>query len=84
MLKYGLGVVLIFVGLKMTILNRLFGGHFPIEWSLGIIVGVIAVSVALSLLFPKKEDPGHEGEPPMPLPPGHELVAHDKEGHKKH
>ena len=30
MLKYGLGIVLIFVGLKMTILNRLYGGHFPI------------------------------------------------------
>ena len=42
MLKYGLGIVLIFVGLKMTVLNRLFGGHFPITWSLGIIVGVIA------------------------------------------
>jgi tellurite resistance protein TerC len=53
MLKYGLGIVLVFVGLKMTLLNRLFGGHFPITWSLGIIVGVIGVSIALSLLFPK-------------------------------
>jgi len=57
MLKYGLGVVLMFVGLKMTVLNYLFGGHFPIEWSLAIIVGVIAVSVVLSLLFPKKPGP---------------------------
>ena len=39
MLKYGLGIVLIFVGLKMTVLNDLFGGHFPITWSLGIIIG---------------------------------------------
>jgi len=54
MLKYGLGVVLMFVGAKMTFLNRLYGGHFPITLSLGIIVGVIAVSVALSLAFPKK------------------------------
>lgn len=53
MLKYGLGLVLIFVGLKMTWLNRMFHGHFPIAWSLGIIVGVIALSIALSLLFPK-------------------------------
>ena len=53
-LKYGLGVVLVFVGLKMTVLNRLWHGHFPITWSLGIIVGVIAVSIALSLLFPKQ------------------------------
>ena len=55
-LKYGLGVVLAFVGLKMTVLNRLWHGHFPISWSLGIIVGVIAVSIILSLLFPKKAD----------------------------
>jgi tellurite resistance protein TerC len=53
MLKYGLGIVLIFVGLKMTVLNWLFGGHFPITWSLAIIVGVIAGSIILSLLFPK-------------------------------
>jgi tellurite resistance protein TerC len=55
MLKYGLGVVLIFVGAKMTILNKLYGGHFPITLSLGIIVGVIAISVVLSLMFPKKD-----------------------------
>jgi tellurite resistance protein TerC len=54
MLKYGLGIVLIFVGLKMTILNKLYGGHFPITLSLGIIVGVIGISVVLSLMFPKK------------------------------
>ena len=54
MLKYGLGIVLVFVGLKMVWLNRLYDGHFPIGLSLGIIVGVIAVSVALSLLFPKR------------------------------
>jgi len=54
MLKYGLGIVLIFVGLKMTILNKLYGGHFPITYSLGIIVGVIGISVVLSLMFPRK------------------------------
>lgn len=56
MLKYGLGIVLIFVGLKMTWLNHLYGGHFPIGISLGIIVGVIAASVVLSLLFPQREE----------------------------
>ncbi|HEX6736867.1 MAG TPA: hypothetical protein VF310_01210, partial [Vicinamibacteria bacterium] len=55
LLKYGLGVVLSFVGLKMVWLNHLYGGHFPISISLGVIVGVIALSIALSLLFPKKE-----------------------------
>jgi len=57
-LKYGLGVVLVFVGMKMTVLNRLWHGHFPITWSLAFIVGVIAVSIALSLLFPKQAQEG--------------------------
>ena len=49
-LKYGLAVVLVFVGLKMAWLNSLFGGKFPITWSLGIIGGLIAVSIGLSFL----------------------------------
>jgi tellurite resistance protein TerC len=53
LLKYGLGAVLIFVGLKMVWLNELFGGKFPIVVSLGIIAAVIAASVVLSLTFPK-------------------------------
>jgi len=60
LLKYGLGVVLVFVGLKMVWLNPLFNGKFPILLSLGIISGVIAASVLLSLLFPRK-DSGHKG-----------------------
>jgi membrane protease YdiL (CAAX protease family) len=74
MLKYGLGIVLIFVGLKMTVFQWLFEEHFPIAWSLGIIVGVIAVSVILSLLFPRP--PEEEGASPIPFPPGHEIVTH--------
>ncbi len=54
LLKYGLGVVLIFVGLKMVWLNNMFGGKFPIGWSLGIIGSVIGLSVLLSFLFPKQ------------------------------
>ena len=52
MLKYGLGLVLVFVGLKMVWLNDLFGGKFPVTWSLGIICAVIGGSVVLSLLHP--------------------------------
>jgi tellurite resistance protein TerC len=55
LLKYGLAVVLVFVGLKMVWLNDAFGGKFPITWSLGIITGVIASSVVASLLFPSGE-----------------------------
>lgn len=54
LLKYGLSVVLIFVGLKMTVLNDLYGGKFPIGYSLGFILSVIAASVLLSLLFAGK------------------------------
>ncbi len=56
LLKYGLSTVLIFVGLKMVWLNKLFDGHFPIALSLAIILGVIGASIGLSLLFPKKPD----------------------------
>ena len=59
LLKYGLAVVLVFVGLKMVWLNELFDGKFPISWSLGIICAVIAASVVLSLLRPR----------PVPLRP---------------
>lgn len=52
-LKYGLGIVLVFVGLKMSWLNEAFGGKFPITWSLLIIVVIIGSSILVSLL--KKE-----------------------------
>ena len=50
LLKYGLALVLVFVGLKMVWLNDAFGGKFPIGWSLGIIGVVIAASILFSLL----------------------------------
>lgn len=56
LLKYGLSVVLVFVGLKMVWLNDVYDGHFPIAYSLGFILGVIGLSVAASLLFPNKEN----------------------------
>ncbi len=54
MLKYGLGVVLGFVGLKMVWLNDYFGGKFPVSWSLGFITVVIATSIVASFVFPKR------------------------------
>jgi tellurite resistance protein TerC len=53
LLKYGLAVVLVFVGLKMVWLNDAFGGKFPITWSLTFILGTILVSVIASLMFPR-------------------------------
>jgi tellurite resistance protein TerC len=80
MLKYGLGVVLVFVGCKMTFLNRLFGGHFPIEWSLGIIVGVIGISIVLSLMFPRPPEP--PGTSPLPLPLTADLMTEETGGNQ--
>lgn len=54
LLKYGLALVLIFVGLKMVWLNNAFDGKFPITWSLGIICAIIAAAVILSWKIPKK------------------------------
>jgi tellurite resistance protein TerC len=50
-LHYGLSMVLILVGLKMI------GSHYvnvPTEWALGIVLLVLALSIAASLLIPKK------------------------------
>ncbi len=54
LLKYGLALVLIFVGLKMAWLNELFGGKFPIGISLAVIAGLVGGSMLLSFLIPKK------------------------------
>lgn len=54
-LKYGLGLILVFVGLKMAWLNTLFGGKFPISWSLGIICAILITSVLLSVLKKQPE-----------------------------
>ena len=66
LIKYGLAVVLVFVGLKMVWLNDAFGGKFPITWSLGIITGAIGLSVLLSVMFPAaaedEEDSASEQE----------------------
>ena len=50
LLKYALALILVFVGVKMTWLNQLFGGKFPIEWSLGIIGGLLAGAVLASVI----------------------------------
>jgi tellurite resistance protein TerC len=49
-LKFGLALVLVFVGLKMVWLNELMGGKFPIGLSLGIIATLILGSIFASLI----------------------------------
>jgi tellurite resistance protein TerC len=60
-LKFGLAIILVFVGLKMVWLNEAFGGKFPISWSLGFIISVLLSSVILSLLRPAKSPINQDG-----------------------
>ncbi|HXH02649.1 MAG TPA: TerC family protein [Candidatus Competibacteraceae bacterium] len=46
LLKYGLALVLMFVGVKMLIVDLI---KIPVLWSLGVVAVIIAVSVVLSL-----------------------------------
>jgi len=55
LLKYGLAIVLVFVGLKMVWLNDAFGGKFPISYSLAFIAVTIVASILLSLAFPRSQ-----------------------------
>jgi tellurite resistance protein TerC len=57
MLQYGIAFVLVFVGLKMTILDRLAGGRFPVGISLAIIAGAIGGTMVLSLISKPKAAP---------------------------
>lgn len=52
-LKYGLSAILVFVGIKMVIVDFY---KIPIVYSLFTIVGILTLSILLSLLFPKKEN----------------------------
>ena len=58
LLKYGLGLVLVWVGLKMTVLPYFFDGHVPILLSLGVIGALIGGTMLLSMVIaPKPETP---------------------------
>jgi tellurite resistance protein TerC len=56
-LKPGLGILLSFIGLKMLAHPYLEAWGFKTIYSLYIIIGILAVAVLASLLFPKKEEP---------------------------
>ena len=56
-INYGLAAILIFVGLKMIWLNNLYGGKFPISYSLAIIAGLLATCIVASLIREKLKKP---------------------------
>jgi tellurite resistance protein TerC len=53
-LHYGLGALLVFVGVKMLVEDIV--GHLPVGISLGVIVAVLGASVGASLLFSSKRE----------------------------
>ncbi|MFA5012560.1 MAG: TerC family protein [Ignavibacteria bacterium] len=53
-LKIGLSVILVFVGIKMMIVDFY---KFPISLSLGIIIAILAISVLASLIIKQKPKP---------------------------
>lgn len=54
LLKYGLAVILTFVGSKMILEVWM---HIPILVSLGVVIGVLAASIAASLVWPEAKQP---------------------------
>jgi tellurite resistance protein TerC len=53
-IHFGWAAVLVFVGVKMLWLNPLYGGKFPVLWSLGTITFLIGTSIAASFLATKR------------------------------
>jgi tellurite resistance protein TerC len=53
LLKYGLAVILTFVGAKMLLEKWV---HVPIMLSLGVVLGVLAASIVASLIWPQKPE----------------------------
>jgi tellurite resistance protein TerC len=51
LLRYGLSVILIFIGVKMLVSHYV---KIPIGIALGAVAGVLLISIVLSLIFPKK------------------------------
>ena len=78
LLKYGLGLVLSFVGVKM-ILGMGFGEymaevHIPIKISLAVVAGLIGGSIVFSLIFPPRAAPPPALKPKTAPEPGSDAV----------
>ncbi|MBA9078549.1 MULTISPECIES: TerC family protein [Rufibacter] len=58
-LHYGLSLILVFIGMKL-VLSDIY--HLDMRIALGVVAFILAVSVILSLVFPKKD------KPEMPFP----------------
>jgi tellurite resistance protein TerC len=66
-LKFGLAVILVFVGVKLVLADLY---HIPIGISLGVIAFILTIAVVASLLrAPKEPARAEQGKPTRPLPP---------------
>ena len=75
-LKYGLSIILTYIGVKMVVEHYLESTYplthhkLPVEWSLGIVVSILAGCVLISWLFPPKAAHGAaEVGTDHPVPP---------------
>lgn len=59
-LKYGLGVLLVFIGGKMLAHHYLTEIGFKTVYSLYVILGILAISILASLIFPEKKEENEE------------------------
>lgn len=50
-LHYGLAAILIFIGIKMLLVDIV---HIPILVALGVVIGILVISIMASLVFPPK------------------------------
>jgi tellurite resistance protein TerC len=68
-LRYGLAIILAFVGVKMLI-PMVWNYHVPIGISLSVILGVLAITILASLFCPPKRKKEEEERAPAALPAG--------------
>lgn len=55
-LNYGMAAVLVFVGIKMLLMDAY---KIPIGVALGVVIAILTISVTASIIFPKKEEETH-------------------------
>ncbi len=61
-LKYGLSIILVFIGTKM-LLSSLY--HIPIHISLGVVIAIVGLSVMASLLIPASREENEKDAPEL-------------------
>jgi tellurite resistance protein TerC len=69
-LKYSLAAILGFVGLKMLAEMPAVDVHVPTAWSLGVIVGALALGIGASLLYARRRPAAPEEGTAPDAPPG--------------